>query len=142
MVCPACNSLTHVLESRGAEGGRAVRRRRECSSCGRRFTTYERPQPEPLFIRKRGGQRQRFDPEKLRSALTRAAHKRDVSREQVDGIVRTVEGAIAEAGGELRSGAVGELCLAELREVDRGAYLQFAGTLPQPSAEFAETGDG
>ena len=119
-----------------------MRRRRACPSCGRRFTTYERREPEPLFVRKRNGERQRFDPEKLRSALTRAAHKRDVSRDQVDAIVRSVETAIAEGGGELASGEIGDLCLERLSEVDRGAYLQFAGTLPQANTEFAGTGGG
>ena len=142
MVCPVCSSSTRVLESRSAEGGGAVRRRRACTSCDRRFTTFERRAPDPLQVRKRNGERQRFDRQKLRDALLRAAHKRDVTRGDVDTIVARVETAIAETGGELSASRVGELCLDGLRELDWGAYLQFAGTLPTATAEFATTEPG
>ena len=129
MDCPLCQSTSRVLESRGSEAGAAIRRRRECSSCGHRFTTYERYEAS-LFVRKRNGRRQPFDREKLRGALARAAHKRPVAGSQIDSITDQVQAALAEAGGELRTAAVGELCLSGLGAVDRGAYLQFAGTLP------------
>ena len=131
MDCPLCESASRVLESRSSEAGAAIRRRRECSACGHRFTTYERYE-HSLFVRKRNGRRQPFDREKLHGALTRAAHKRPVREIEIDAITDKVEAAVIEAGGEMPSSAIGELCLSGLREVDRGAYLQFAGTLPSP----------
>ena len=129
MHCPLCEAPTRVLESRSTDAGAAVRRRRECSACGHRFTTregYERS----LFVRKRNDRRQPFDRAKLRGGLARAAHKRPVSDAQIDAIADAVQRAVMQAGGELATSAIGELCLNGLREVDRGAYLQFAGTLP------------
>lgn len=134
--CPSCSGPSHVLESRPAEDGDAVRRRRECERCGERFTTYERRAAEPVFVRKRSGRRQPFERAKLRAALERAAHKRPVSGEQIDGIVRHVE---REAGGsdEIAAARIAELCTAELRELDVGAYLQYAGTLADPDAAIS-----
>jgi transcriptional repressor NrdR len=117
-----------VLESRGSEAGAAIRRRRECSDCGHRFTTYER-YGQSLFVRKRNGRRQPFDRAKLRGALARAAHKRPVAESEIDAIADGVQDAVVQAGGELPSSAIGKLCLEGLRGVDRGAFLQFAGTL-------------
>jgi transcriptional repressor NrdR len=104
-----------------------LRRRRECPTCGERFTTYERWDPGPLYVRKRDGERERFDAVKLRAALMRAAHKRPVRADEVERLVDGVEAAIRDAGGELASREVGQICLGELRELDAGAYLQFAG---------------
>jgi transcriptional repressor NrdR len=129
MECSICGSSSRVLESRRAEGGAAVRRRRECLSCGMRFTTYERREREPLHVIKRDGQRQRFDRTKLRAALLRAAHKRPVGADQVEAIVDRIEGEAERSGGEIPSHRVGEMSLAGLRGIDRGAYLQFAGTI-------------
>ena len=142
MECPRCDRPTRVLESRGAEAGAVVRRRRECSGCGHRFTTYERRQHEPLYVRKRGGERQRFDASKLRAALLRATHKRQVSVADVERLVAQIAFAIEAAGGELAAQRIVELCLDRLRELDRGAYLQFLGTLPSPNADFAELSSG
>jgi transcriptional repressor NrdR len=129
-----------VLETRRTEGENALRRRRQCSACGQRFTTFERFERGPLFVRKRNGQRQRFDRVKLRAALLRAAHKRPVSAADVEALVERVEISAEGAGGELTAQRVGELCLRGLRDLDRGAYLQFAGTLPDPIADFAAVG--
>jgi transcriptional repressor NrdR len=137
MNCPRCDRPTRVLESRRADDGAATRRRRECPSCGHRFTTYERRQREPLFVRKRDGERQRFDRTKLRAALLRSTHKRQVGATDVEALVDRVELAIETAGGELGAERIGELCLLGLRDLDYGAYLQFLGTLPSPNAEFA-----
>jgi transcriptional repressor NrdR len=112
--CPRCDSQTKTLETRRVPDG-ATRRRRECSECGHRFTTYERAVPETLEVIKRNGHRQPFDRDKLRSALLRASHKR-------------VEDE-ARATGEVTAARIGELCLEGLAKLDRGAYLQFAGTL-------------
>ena len=128
MICPLCESQSRVLESRTAESGSAVRRRRECTSCGHRFTTRERCE-KPLFVRKRNGRRQPFDRAKLHGSLANAAHTRPVTEAQIDAIADRARTAVIEAGGELLSSAIGELCLERLREVDRGAYLQYLGTL-------------
>ncbi len=114
------------MESRPAEDGLAVRRRRHCTACGHRFTTYERREPARLFIRKRDGERQPFDREKLASGLLRAAHKRPVSPTQVERLVTGIEHEAEEAGGEIEAERVGELCLEGLAGLDRVAYLQFA----------------
>jgi transcriptional repressor NrdR len=139
MECPLCDRPTRVLESRRAAGGEATRRRRECSACGHRFTTFERREPEPTFVIKRGGERQRFDPAKLRAALLRSTHKRQVGTADVEDLVARVGLAIETAGGELPSARVAALCLEGLAELDRGAYLQFLGTLPADTEnpEFA-----
>ena len=116
-----------------------MRRRRECTSCGRRFTTFERREREPIHVRKRGGERQRFDRVKLRAALLRAAHKRPVSPAQVERIVDWIEAEAVD--GELDAGRIGEMCLEGLRELDLGAYLQFATVyrqLADPEAIRAE----
>ena len=112
-----------MLESRPAGGATATRRRRECGSCGHRFTTFERRDAPPLSVRKRDGERQRFDRNKLRAALLRSTHKRQVSADDVEALVERI----------------GELCLDGLQGLDHGAYLQFLGTLPSPNADFAES---
>jgi transcriptional repressor NrdR len=140
MDCPSCNRPTRVLESRRAEDGAATRRRRQCPACGHRFTTYERRDREPVFVLKRDGERQRFDRTKLRAALLRSTHKRQVSAADVEALVDRVELAIEADGGELGADRIGDLCLQGLRDLDHGAYLQFLGTLPSPNAEFAESG--
>jgi transcriptional repressor NrdR len=136
MNCPSCGASTRVIATRSADDGAAVRRRRACESCGRRLTTYERVASAGLWIRKRDGSRQRFDPVKLRRAVTRATHKRAVASADLDELVTRVERSIDRAGGELTSQDVSDVCLAALRDLDRGAYLQFLGTVPEKS-EFA-----
>lgn len=139
MECPRCQQPTRILESRRAEDGAAVRRRRHCSGCGYRFTTFERRTPEPLYVRKRDGARQRFDRTKLRAALLRSTHKRQIGADDVEALVGRIVLAIATAGGELSADRIGELCLEGLHDLDYGAYLQFLGTLPAPNPEFAES---
>ncbi|HEY8001932.1 MAG TPA: ATP cone domain-containing protein [Solirubrobacterales bacterium] len=148
MDCPRCDLPTRVLESRRADAGASTRRRRACPACGHRFTTYERRQREPLYVIKRGGNQQRFDPAKLRAALLRSTHKRQVSAADVEALVERVAIAIETAGGELEAERIGELCLEGLAELDRGAYLQFLGTLPSAGplaakemADFADSSE-
>jgi transcriptional repressor NrdR len=131
--CPRCDQHTKTLETRRVPDG-ALRRRRECTSCGHRFTTYERAVPEALQVIKRDGHRQPFDRDKLRGALIRASHKRDVDPRDLERIVERVEREARDSGGELEAARIGELCLDGLRELDHGAYLQFAGTLPEGAA--------
>jgi transcriptional repressor NrdR len=139
--CPECQSPTRVLESRRADGGGAVRRRRECPRCARRFTTFERREPEPVYVIKRSGERQRFDRKKLRAALLRAAHKRPVSPDDVETIVERVEATALEGDGELPAERIGELSLDGLMDLDLGAYLQFAGTLEEPASAISSPGE-
>ena len=140
MRCPQCAASSHVVESRSAEAGAAVRRRRECTACSFRFTTFERMGAPRLRVAKRGGGRQAFDAEKLRSALVRAAHKRDVSEAEIGAIVSAVESEAAALGGVIPTDRVGAICLARLARIDHGAYLQFAGTLPEITPEIASLG--
>ncbi len=126
-----------MLESRRAEDGVAIRRRRRCSSCGHRFTTFERRDRDPLWVVKRDGSRQRFDRTKLRAALLRSTHKRQVGAGDVEALVDRVELAIEAAGRELSAERIGALCLQGLADIDHGAYLQFLGTMPAPTADFA-----
>jgi transcriptional repressor NrdR len=139
MTCPICHRSTRVLESRPADAGAATRRRRECSACGHRFTTFERRDTPPLRVRKRDGLSQRFDRNKLRAALLRSTHKRQVSADDVEALVGRIEAGIEGAGGELPAERIGALALDGLSELDHGAYLQFLGTLPSPNADFAES---
>jgi len=129
--CPTCHSPTRVLETRREDAGAAVKRRRECSSCGDRFTTLERRERPPLFVLKRGGRRERFDSDKLRDGMLRAAYKRPVTTEQVDAIAERIEAEAEAAGGELDASRIGEMCLTGLGEVDRVSYLQFAAVYRQ-----------
>jgi transcriptional repressor NrdR len=127
--CPRCDSPTKTLETRRVPDG-AVRRRRECTECGHRFTTYERAVPETPTVIKRDGSRQPFDRDKLLRSLTGATHKRDVDPRRLSFIVEGVEKELRDNGGELAAARIAELCLEGLKKLDRGAYLQFAGTLP------------
>jgi transcriptional repressor NrdR len=113
-----------------------VRRRRECPGCGRRFTTFERREPEAADVIKRDGERQRFDRTKLRAALLAAGHKRPITAMDVEAIVDGIE-VVASDSGELSTERIGELCLAELETLDHGAYLQFLGTLPAPASAIS-----
>jgi len=141
MDCPQCQAVTRVVETRAAESGAALRRRRECSSCSRRFTTYERCETEVLHVRKRDGERERFERSKLRSALLAATHKRPVRTDEVELLVERVESAIRAAGGEMASRDVGERCLIGLRELDPGAYLQFLGVFDPAVSELSRPAD-
>jgi transcriptional repressor NrdR len=127
--CPRCDSPTKTLETRRVPDG-AVRRRRECTQCGHRFTTYERAVPEVPQVVKRDGSRQPFDRDKLLRSLAGATHKRNVDPRRLSFIVDEVEKALGDNGGELEAARIADICLEGLAKLDRGAYLQFAGTLP------------
>jgi transcriptional repressor NrdR len=136
MNCPACGASTRVVATRLADSGATVRRRRACEACGQRVTTYERAEAERLWVRKRGGARQRFDVVKLRASLAHAAHKRPVSGDQLDEIAERVQAEVERAGGELDAARIGVLCVDGLEAIDRGAYLQYLGTLEEhPGSE-------
>jgi len=129
MRCPKCSLMeTRVLETRTANEGRIIRRRRECPGCMIRFTTYERLEDRPmLWIVKKSGQREAFDREKLLRGLARACEKLPVSLEQIEEAASRIEEALRETGqGEVPSPEVGSLAMKELRNIHKVAYVRFA----------------
>jgi transcriptional repressor NrdR len=128
MRCPACGHLEdRVVDSREAQDGQATRRRRECLTCGRRYTTYERVEEALPQVAKKDGRREPFDRRKIVEGLQRACQKRPVSREQIDALVAGVERAVQETGErEVPSSVVGEAVVERLRELDEVAYVRFA----------------
>ena len=125
MRCPFCGALdTRVVDSRPAESGAAIRRRRACETCDQRFTTYERREPA-LMVRKRDGELEPFDPAKVRAGMARAlADEGDPVR--LDAAVARIETAVEELGAEVPSEEIGRMVLAELRVLDEAAYMRFA----------------
>ena len=127
MRCPFCDDgESQVVDSRLSEAGDAVRRRRRCRSCDRRFTTYERYDQGPVYIRKRSGGREPFDRAKLLAGLERAAIKRPIEREQLEAVVDRIVAEVRSRGGEPSADEVGELALRGLRSLDAVAYVRFA----------------
>jgi transcriptional repressor NrdR len=127
MRCPFCNDgESQVVDSRLSEAGDSVRRRRRCRVCDRRFTTYERYDQGPLYIRKRNGGREPFDRAKLLAGLERAAIKRPIEREQLEAVVDRIVAEVRSRGGAPTADEVGELALRGLRSLDAVAYVRFA----------------
>jgi len=125
--CPWCNvDDDRVVDSRQAEDGGAIRRRRECLGCGRRFTTFERIEEVPLWVVKRAGQREPFDRAKVVSGVRAATKNRPVTEERLEEIAQQVEEALRGEGVEVSSQQIGVAVLERLREVDDVAYLRFA----------------
>jgi transcriptional repressor NrdR len=128
MKCPFCGHAdTQVVETRISEEGDFVRRRRRCSACDKRFTTYERPEVTFPVVVKKDGRRIEYDPSKLRGSLTLALRKRPVSTEQVDAAVERIEEKLLNQGArEVASHRIGELVMRELKKLDKVAYVRFA----------------
>lgn len=128
MFCLFCkNSDSEVIETRVAEDGTTVRRRRSCPKCHKRFTTYERVEELPILIIKRDGRRERFDREKLKRGIIKAVGKTTVTADQVGQIVDQVEALLPEQGRtEVGSQKLGELVAEELKKYDKVAYIRFA----------------
>ncbi|MDR7483806.1 MAG: transcriptional regulator NrdR [Armatimonadota bacterium] len=128
MRCPVCgHDESKVLDSRPVLDGRAIRRRRECLACERRFTTYERPDLAPVMVVKRDGRREPFDRAKVLAGVTRACGKRPLSMESLDALVDDVEREIRQLGvQEVPSATIGELVMDRLRRLDDVAYVRFA----------------
>lgn len=141
MFCPKCNSeKTSVTDSR-SDGG-AIRRRRECSDCGFRFTTYERVELTLPVVIKKDGSRENFDREKIRKGLRRACEKRPVSIEAIDAAVEAIEKRAVElCQKEVDSRELGELVMDELRKMDKIAYVRFASVYREFSdvSQFVDT---
>ena len=137
MLCPYCGADdTRVVDSRPAEGGITIRRRRECESCQNRFTTYERRE-QALVVRKRDGSAEPFSPAKVVSGVSRAMAGRDVVPGTLEGLARTIEAFAEEDGPEVSSAEIGRRVLDALRELDEVAYLRFASV----HKEFEGAGD-
>jgi transcriptional repressor NrdR len=138
MRCPACSSIDDkVVDSRLADDGAAIRRRRECLECGRRFTTFERLEEAPLTVLKRSGDREPFRRAKLVAGLQAAAKNRPVTVAQLEDLGAEVEEAMRLQGREVTSTEVGVAVLERLRRLDEVAYVRFASVYKG----FSEVGD-
>ena len=127
MRCPSCEHVEdRVIDSRLVRGGRAVRRRRECAACKRRFTTYEVFEEEPLTVRKQSGVVEPYERAKLKRSIQVACAKRPVA-DAIDGLIDEVEEELASADGrEIPSARIGELVMERLSSLDQVAYVRFA----------------
>jgi len=128
MHCPFCsNDDTRVIDSRVAEGGAAVRRRRECEVCSKRFSTYERAELRLPMVIKKDGARQPFDKKKIYSGMQKALEKRPVSADALeDGVQAVVRAAQENGDSEIPAGSVGDFVMEQLRQLDGVAYIRFA----------------
>jgi transcriptional repressor NrdR len=142
MKCPFCHHAdTQVIDSRASDEGAAIRRRRRCIGCDKRFTTYERVELAMPTLIKRGGTRAEYDRDKLRASMLLALRKRPVPREAVDeAISRIEEKLISSAQREVKSEKLGELVMRELKRLDKVAYIRFASVYRsfEDVDEFAE----
>lgn len=128
MKCPFCGFHdSKVLDSRSSNEGRAIRRRRECLSCGRRFTTKEFVEETPLMVKKRDGRREVFDREKVRRGIQLACNKRPIPAERIEQVVDRIEGQLRDLYTvEVPAKDIGDRVMAELRQLDEIAYVRFA----------------
>lgn len=133
MRCPFCQFPDNrVLESRSAESGQSVRRRRECLRCNRRFTTYERIEFVPITVIKRNGERESFDRSKLLRGIVRACEKTGIPHDQLDNLVDEIEAELQQqAVREVFSHEIGELVLKHLQALNEVAYIRFASVYKQ-----------
>ncbi|HZD20519.1 MAG TPA: transcriptional regulator NrdR [Burkholderiales bacterium] len=128
MKCPYCKAEdTAVIDSRESEDGDSVRRRRQCETCGKRFTTYERVELSMPMVVKSSGDRVPYDREKLRTGFIRALHTRPVPTEYVDQAINRIEQRVLALGErEVASRVIGEMVMRELKSMDDVAYIRFA----------------
>ncbi len=133
MKCKFCGSLeSKVIDSRTNEDCTIVRRRRECTKCGRRFTTFEEYESIPVLVVKANGDRQPFDREKIRKGIIKACEKRPVTFAQIEEMVSNIEKAIYNTlEPEIQSSKIGELVMNEIKKVDEVAYIRFASVYRQ-----------
>ena len=128
MRCPYCENIdTKVVHSRPTDEGRAIRRRRLCEACGKRFTTYEKLEENIIMVIKKNGQRESFDRNKILNGIVKACEKRPVSMATMEGIVANIERGLNNMmEKEVESTFIGELIMDELKRVDDVAYVRFA----------------
>lgn len=123
---------SRVVDSRSTEDGSAIRRRRECTSCGRRFTTYEKIDTVPLMVIKKDKRREAFDSEKLRTGIVKACEKRPVAMADIDALARSIEMRVYNTSDqEITSSEIGELVMEGLKRLDEVAYVRFASVYRQ-----------
>ena len=128
MKCPFCgNEDTRVIDSRPSDDNSTIRRRRQCDSCNKRFTTYEKVETIPLVVIKKDQTRETSDRSKIESGVFRSCHKRPVPVEEINACVEDIENAIFNKGvKEISSSEIGEIVMERLKELDQVAYVRFA----------------
>ena len=128
MKCPFCNKEnTKVIDSRAVDDGSAIRRRRQCDECGKRFTTYEKVETVPLVVIKKDNNRELYERSKIESGIFRSCHKRPISTEKIQNIVDEIETIIFNMGEkEISSSTIGEIVMDKLKDLDSVAYVRFA----------------
>jgi len=128
MQCPYCKSTeSEVVETRVSEDGGNIRRRRNCLSCGKRYTTYERIENVTLIVKKKDGRREQFDREKLRTGLARACEKTTVSTDAINSIVDEVERELISGESvEIEAKKIGQMVAQRLKKLDKIAYIRFS----------------
>ena len=133
MKCPYCGySESKVIDSRPADEGSSIRRRRECLSCSKRFTTYETVESLPMVVIKKDGSRQSFDRQKVFNGMLRACEKRPVSVDQIEKMALEIEQSLQNSlEREIRTEEVGQLVMEKLKSVDEVAYVRFASVYRQ-----------
>ncbi len=133
MKCPYCGYLeSKVVDSRPADEGASIRRRRECLACHKRFTTYETMESLPLMVIKKDGSRQSFDRNKVMGGLIRACEKRPVPYQELEGLVAEIEQVLQnQMEREISSAQIGELVMERLKKLDEVAYVRFASVYRQ-----------
>ena len=133
MKCPFCgDDNTRVIDSRPADDNEAIRRRRQCDECGKRFTTYEKVETIPLIVIKKDKNRETYDRSKIESGVVRSCHKRPVSVEQIEACVDEIENKIFNLGvREIESEKIGEIVMDQIRDLDQVAYVRFASVYRQ-----------
>ena len=133
MKCPYCSfEESKVIDSRSADDGERIRRRRECLKCGKRFTTHEIIETVPIIVVKRDKSREVFDRNKLTAGILRACEKRPVSIQQIESMVNTIETKIQSAlEREITAAQIGELAMEEIKKVDEVSYVRFASVYRQ-----------
>jgi len=133
MKCPFCGyTESKVVDSRPADESATIRRRRECLSCGKRFTTYETVERMPVIVIKRDGTREPFDRNKLLNSMLRAIEKRSVTLEELEKATSNIESVIQNTlDREISSRDIGELAMNELKQIDEVAYVRFASVYRQ-----------
>lgn len=133
MKCPYCSfEEDKVIDSRPTDEGATIRRRRECLNCHKRYTTYEKVESLPIMVIKKDGSRQPYEREKVRKGILRACEKRNISMDQIESVLDTIEAQISNSlEREVTSAFIGELVMDKLRELDEVAYVRFASVYRQ-----------
>jgi len=133
MRCQYCNCMdSKVIDSRPADDGNSIRRRRECTGCGRRFTTYEKIEMLPLMVVKRDGRREAFDVQKVKRGIMHSCDKLPVSIQQIEAMAARIEqSAYSSMDGEITTQKIGDMVMEELKQINDVAYVRFAAVYRQ-----------